>query len=192
MAKDIPKTPLKDTTQIVQRNNPVLRKKAKLVPIAEIGTPKLNKIIRDMSEALATQKDGIAIAAPQIGVSLQIFVVSGALLAMADKTYTGDKKDIIFINPKIIRASKDKHDVEEGCLSVRWLYGMVNRSTRVTLKAYNEKGQLLERGASGILAQIFQHETDHLNGVLFIDSAIKTWEMTEEEIAEIVKHDHGK
>ncbi len=182
----------KDTTHIVQRDNPVLRKKAKSVAIAEIGTLKINKIIKDMSSALATQKDGIAIAAPQIGVSLQIFVVSGILLSMADKTYTGDKKDIVFINPKIIRASKDKHEVEEGCLSVRWLYGMVKRSTRVSLKAYNENGQLLERGASGILAQIFQHETDHLNGVLFIDSAIKTWEMTEEEIAEIVKHEHEK
>jgi len=188
MAKDISKISTKNSgEEIVQRDNPVLRKKAKQVALHDIGTPKINKIIKDMSVALATQKDGIAIAAPQIGVSLQIFVVSGSLLALADKTYAGNKKDLVFINPKIIRKSKDKHEVEEGCLSVRWLYGMVPRSTRATLKAYNEKGQLIERGASGILAQIFQHETDHLNGILFIDSAVKTWEMTDEEIAEIQK-----
>ena len=61
--------------------------------------------------------------------------------------------------------------MEEGCLSVRWLYGQVDRSERVTLRAYDEKGKKLERGASGLLAQIFQHEVDHLDGILFTDKA---------------------
>lgn len=171
--------------EIVQKEDSVLRQKAKPVDVDKINSPEIKEIIQNMRIALATQKDGIAIAAPQIGVSLRIFVVSGALLAMADKDYTGEKTDLIFINPEILKASKQKHEVEEGCLSVRWLYGKIKRSVRVTLRAYNEKGEKIERGASGLLAQIFQHETDHLNGILFTDEAKEVWEMSEEEIADI-------
>ena len=77
--------------------------------------------------------------------------------------------------------------MEEGCLSVRWLYGKVKRSVRVTLSAQDDTGKKIERGASGLLAQIFQHEVDHLDGVLFIDKASDVWEMTEEEIKELQK-----
>ena len=182
------KTP-KETKEpeIVQRESPVLRLKAISVDPNQIGSSALNTIIDNMRTALSSQKDGIAIAAPQIGVSLKIFVVSGALLAMADKNYSGPKTDLIFINPEITRRSKDKMEVEEGCLSVRWLYGKLKRSSRVTLKAINEKGDSIERGASGLLAQIFQHEVDHLEGVLFTDKAKEVWEMTDEEIAELKK-----
>ena len=170
---------------IVQKEDPVLRGKAKEVPVADITSKAIKDIIRDMRIALASQKDGVAIAAPQIGKSLRIFVVSGELLAKADKTYTGSPTDLIFINPTIVRRSKEKMEVEEGCLSVRWLYGTINRAARVTLRAYDENGQKIERGASGLLAQIFQHETDHLEGTLFIDHADEIWEMTDEEIAEL-------
>jgi peptide deformylase len=174
-------------TKIVQREDPILRNKAKNVPIHDIGTPRIQKIIADMTAAMALQKDGIAIAAPQIGESLRIFVVSGSLLKQADKTYRGDGSDLVFINPELTRRSRDKKEVEEGCLSVRWLYGKVPRSTRVTLKGWNEKGEKIERGASGLLAQIFQHECDHLEGVLFTDKARELWEMSAEEIAELSK-----
>jgi len=170
------------TPEILQQDNPVLRKKAKLVELDMIGSPELAKIFDDMRTAMNTQKDGVAIAAPQIGVSLQIFMVSGAVLSRADKDYKGDGKDLIFINPVITKYSREKKEVEEGCLSVRWLYGHIKRATRVTLVALNENGEEIERGASGLLAQIFQHETDHLKGTLFIDKADEVWEMTEEEI----------
>ncbi len=172
---------------IVQKENPVLRETAKEVPVADITSKKIKDLIKDMRVALASQKDGVAIAAPQIGASLRLFVVSGALLAQADKSYTGSPTDLIFINPVIIRRSKEKTEVEEGCLSVRWLYGTIKRSARVTLQAYDEKGAKIERGASGLLAQIFQHETDHLEGTLFTDHANEVWEMTDEEIAELQK-----
>ena len=172
---------------IVQRDQPVLRQMAKPVAISEIGSKKINDIIADMKAAMAEQKDGIAIAAPQIGVSLQIFVISGQLLKQADKTYTGDGSDLVFINPEIIKLSKERKEVEEGCLSVRWLYGKIKRSVRATIRAYNEKGEKIERGASGLLAQIFQHETDHLKGVLFIDNAKEVWEMSDEEVRELQK-----
>ena len=172
---------------IVQRDNPVLRKIAKEVPVSDIGSKKINDLILEMCEALASQKDGVAIAAPQVGASLRIFVVAGGLLAQADKSYSGPTTDLVFINPVIIRRSKEKKEVEEGCLSVRWLYGAINRSARVTLQANDQTGEKIERGASGLLAQIFQHETDHLDGTLFTDNAKEVWEMTDEEIAELQK-----
>jgi peptide deformylase len=80
-------------------------------------------------------------------------------------------KDLVFINPVISKLSREKHEVPEGCLSVRWLYGKTIRSKKVTVTAYDENGKKFIRGASGLLAQIFQHETDHLKGILFIDYA---------------------
>ncbi|MFA6294880.1 MAG: peptide deformylase [Candidatus Paceibacterota bacterium] len=174
--------------EIVQKEDPILRETAKHIPVSEIGSEKINKIIQDMSAAMDKQKDGIAIAAPQIGVNMRIFVISGKLLGIADKTYKGDGSNMVFINPEFIKTSKEKKEVEEGCLSVRWLYGKVRRSVRVTLRAYDEKGKKIERGASGILAQIFQHEVDHLEGVLFTDKAKEVWEMSPEEIAELQKN----
>ena len=149
-------------TEILERNAPLLREKAKSVPIKSIGSKKIRDILYRMREALHAEEDGAAIAAPQIGESLRIFVVSKKIT----KT-----KDLVFINPEIIKASKKKKKVEEGCLSIRWLYGQVKRSEKVTIRAYGETGKQFERGASGLLAQIFQHEMDHLDGILFIDKA---------------------
>lgn len=160
---------------IVQKEDPVLRLVAKPVPAALFDTPKLRKILRDMKAALASQDDGVAIAAPQIGVSLRIFVVSGRVFEMLypDKEDAGDKKfpDVVFINPSIVKTSKEREEMEEGCLSVRYLYGKISRAKRVKIRAQNEKGGGFELEGSGLIAQIFQHEYDHLDGKLFIDSA---------------------
>lgn len=162
-----------------------MREVARSIPKEEISSERIQKIINEMSSAMVVQKDGIAIAAPQIGENLRIFVVSGKLLSQVDKSHKGGDKDLVFINPEIIKLSKEKKDVEEGCLSVRWLYGKVRRSVRATITAFNEKGEKIERGASGVLAQVFQHEVDHLNGILFTDKAKEVWEMTEEEVKEL-------
>jgi len=165
----------------------ILRGTTKEVPVDKITTPKIKKIIKEMSLALGSQDDGVALAAPQIGYPLSIFIVSGRIF---DKDFLEgsrfgesleeeikkkiEKKafpDIIFINPKISKLSRKKEWLLEGCLSVRWLYGKVERSQKATLTAYDEKGKKFTRGASGLLAQIFQHEIDHLKGVLFIDHA---------------------
>lgn len=167
--------------KIVQKEEKVLRQIAKEIKITEIKKPKIQKILKEMSEALKNQDDGVAIAAPQIGYSMQIFVVSGKIFE-ADfgknkeeiKT-TGSNnhlyKDLVFINPKISRLSRAKEWLPEGCLSVRWLYGNTFRSKKATVTAYDENGKKFTRGASGLLAQIFQHETDHLKGILFTDHA---------------------
>ncbi len=162
---------------ILQKENKVLRYKALPVPIKQITSPKIQELITDMKKALASQDDGVAIAAPQIGSSYRIFVVSGKIFdpEFGEENYTGKNlsryEDLVFINPEFVKLSKKKTLLPEGCLSVRWLYGDVERSTQATVKAYNERGELFTRGASGLLAQIFQHEIDHLEGILFIDKA---------------------
>ncbi len=173
---------------ILQKEETVLRQVAKDVLIEEINTPKIKKVLKEMSEALKSQDDGVAIAAPQIGYSVRIFLVSGKVfekdfLKERDDRISGKQKidevtkiekelkDLVFINPVISKLSKEKSWVPEGCLSVRWLYGKTHRSKKATVVAYNENGKKFQMGGSGLLAQIFQHETDHLNGILFTDHA---------------------
>lgn len=170
---------------IVQTGDPVLRELAQPVAISDISSERFKKTIADMKLALDSQDDGVAIAAPQIGVPLRIFVVSAkALREINDayaKKYAGSPDYLIFINPTITKLSRTRTDLDEGCLSVRWLYGKVSRSNKATLQAYDEKGEKIERGASGLLAQIFQHETDHLDGILFTDKATQLEEIKPEE-----------
>ena len=166
---------------IVQSEDKVLRKISERVPISAITKPKIQKIISDMGEALDSQYDGVAIAAPQIGESLRIFVVSGKIFdedfvrgKMGKNNYSHLKninQNMVFINPIIKKISKDRKLMVEGCLSVRPMYGKVRRATRVTIEAYNEHGHKFVKEGTGLLAHIFQHETDHLDGVLFIDKA---------------------
>jgi len=168
--------------KILQKEDPVLRRKAADVPVREIRSAKIQKILAEMSASLASQHDGVAIAAPQIGYSVRIFVVSGKIfekdfgkpkeVSMVEPALPKEEpKDLIFINPKISKLSRGKEWMPEGCLSVRWLYGKTYRSKKALVTAYNEHGKKFSRGASGLLAQVYQHETDHLNGVLFIDHA---------------------
>lgn len=165
---------------IIQKENPLLRERAQEINIEDIKSRKIETIIRRMEKALDKEEDGIAIAAPQIGESLRIFVVSKKVFEIMDEEkdptikMNGEKqeyKNLIFINPEIIKTSKEQMLVEEGCLSVRWLYGQVKRAKKVMVKAYNQDGKLFTFGASGLMAQVFQHEIDHLEGVLFIDKA---------------------
>jgi len=160
---------------IVQKDELVLREIAEEVPVGNITSPKIQKVIKDMREALIPHKDGVAIAAPQIGVPLRIFVVAGYIFdgeAFAEDDKSKAKtKDMVFINPVLTKLSKKKTAMMEGCLSVRFVYGEVRRSTKATVTAWDESGKKITRGASGLLAQIFQHEVDHLSGILFTDKA---------------------
>lgn len=149
---------------ILDKEAKVLRQKASPVPLKEIGTKKLGDIIARMKKAVQAEDDGVAIAAPQIGASLRVFAVKGGVIPRFPESK-------VFINPEILKVSKKKHKVEEGCLSVRWFYGAVDRHEKITISAWDEKGKKNTFGASGLLAQIFQHEIDHLDGILFIDKA---------------------
>lgn len=170
---------------IIQDGDPVLRKEAKAVPEKLFGSAELFRLVADMAEALDAEPDGVALAAPQVGVSWRLFIVridrtlplKPAALGAAGSGELPAKPEVVapkvevYINPEIIRRSRKKQESDEGCLSVRGMYGTTKRAERATVRAQRPDGSTFERGAGGVLAQIFQHEMDHLNGVLFIDHA---------------------
>ncbi len=158
-------------TIILQQDAPELRRVAELVPTSEFGKPKLKNIINELKAALVAEADGVAIAAPQLGINQQIFVVSQRALGKVAVA------DLVFINPTIIKQAKQTKLLEEGCLSVRWVYGLVRRATKVSVSAYDIAGKKFTYHGSGLLAQIFQHEIDHLRGILFIDQATRVTEV---------------
>jgi peptide deformylase len=162
--------------EILQKDDPQLRKTAEEVPLEEIGGEKINKILIEMAETLDKCEDGVALAAPQIGILLRMFVISPKAFLIQEPPEENLKKKkesnkLIYINPVITKKSVKKVVLDEGCLSVRGIFGKIKRHDKVTITAYDERGNKFTRGASGLLAEIFQHETDHLDGVLFIDSA---------------------
>lgn len=152
--------------KIVSKGHPALSTVARNIEIEEIGTSKLNKIIQTMREELDSQDDGVAIAAPQIGETIRMFVVAPEAFHKNTKNF-----QTVYINPRILKTSKEKEYMLEGCLSVRWLYGDVERAKQVMIESLDETGKRHVRGASGLMAQIFQHEIDHLDGILFDSKA---------------------
>ena len=162
---------------LVPENHPALHAVAAEVTPEELRDGTVTKIVRDMKAALKTYSvDGfvaVAIAAPQIGVSKRIFLIE-------DQSDDRDSlPSFVAINPTIVKSSKKTHLVGEGCLSIPEYYGEVVRHKNVTLRATDEHGIEFERGAGGILAQIIQHENDHLDGILFTDRAEKVWHKDE-------------
>jgi len=167
-------------TSITKAPAAVLRIPAKPIKIVD---KKIRSIIADMDKTLITQKDpeGVGLAAPQIGLPLQIFLI----LPRTGSTKSAGTQ--VFINPQITHLSKDtispngKDALLEGCLSIPNYYAHVRRSKSITLKYLtlqdpkNLEGEPVEitRTFSGFPAQIIQHEFDHLNGVLFIDRVLE-------------------
>ena len=145
---------------ITKLGEEVLRKKAE--PVAEVND-EIRKLADDMLETMI-DADGVGLAAPQVGLSLRMFV------AMAD-----DDVKRVFINPQIIKTSEEVADYEEGCLSIPQVYESITRPVRVTVQALNEKGRPFTLEADGLLARIIQHEYDHLDGILYIDRGDKAF-----------------
>lgn len=172
--------------KIVNKGHPALSAKARPIAKEEFGSAKLNAVIKLMREQLKSQDDGVAIAAPQVGESLRLFVVSPNAFHGNQKTGP-ENRQTVYINPKIIKFSKDKKFMLEGCLSVRWLYGEVERAKQIMIESHDEHGKLHVRGAGGLMAQIFQHEIDHLDGILFDSKAKNLQDMPPEEINKNIK-----
>ena len=145
--------------KLVPENHPALHQIAEEVTKEELADGTITKLVKDMRAALKTYNvDGfiaVAIAAPQIGVSKRVFLIE-------DQSENGDRlPNIVAINPTITKVSKKTELVGEGCLSVPEYYGLVRRHKNVTMRALDENGNEFERGAGGLLAQIFQHENNH-------------------------------
>jgi len=151
---------------IVKHPDPVLREKAKPVPQV---TPNIQKLLSDMAETMY-DAPGVGLAAPQIGISKRVIVVD-----------VGDEHGLIeMVNPEILEADGEQLG-PEGCLSIPGLQGDVRRKDRIKVKGLDRNGNEFVVDASGFLARAFQHEIDHLNGVLFIDIADRVYEPSRDE-----------
>lgn len=170
-------------SEIVQDGAPVLREIASPAPEKLFSSAELARIIGDMETALDGQPEGVALAAPQIGVSYRIFIVRKDRALPINAAPSAAPSDLpapqevlasqveVYINPEIVKTSRRRAKMDEGCLSVRGVYGTTKRHERVTIRARRPDGSRFELGRGGVMAQIFEHEVDHLNGVLFTDHA---------------------
>ena len=152
---------------IIAYGDPVLRKKA--VEIDE-DYPDLNSLLEDMFETMYNSQ-GVGLAAPQIGLSIRIFIVDAAPFVDEDEEDVEGLRDFkrVFINPIIIEETGKEWKFEEGCLSIPGIREDVSRQPDLIVEYYNEKFELIEEKLTGLPARIVQHEYDHIEGVLFTD-----------------------
>ncbi len=145
---------------VLHEPNEQLRIKSDAVSDDRIVTPEMKLLIEELKETMALE-NGVGIAAPQIGVHDRVIIAET------------DGRPVAYINPEITERSFRMVDSEEGCLSVPGCWGIVKRHRSVGVKATTETGEKIGIKAQGLLAIIFQHEIDHLDGILFIDRAEK-------------------
>lgn len=172
-----------------EEENKILRTISKEIQKDKFKTKEIQKIIDDLFEFTIHQPDGAGLSAPQIGINKRIFIINPKMLdfdkdvkdILKDKT----KENYVFINPRIIKYSKETAELEEGCFSVRWQYGFVTRPKKIKMEYYNFQGEKKEIELSDFLSAVAQHEIDHLNGILFIDKARDIHRLSDEEIEKI-------
>jgi peptide deformylase len=163
--------------KIARMGHPVLRAKARALPPSEIRTPKVQQLIDDMFETMK-EYQGVGLAAPQVHEGLRIFVAGFPPRKDADVDDDDDREDrddgedvplMALINPEIEMSSRDVVEDWEGCLSIPDIRGRVPRARHIVVRAFDRTGKKIEMPASGFTARVIQHETDHLDGVLFFD-----------------------
>jgi len=161
------------TRNIVTLPEPVLRRKAR--PVTEFGA-ELQSLINDMVETMR-EAPGVGLAAPQVNIPERLIVVE-----YGDEEEDEDgnviekpKKLYVMANPEIVKTSEETELGIEGCLSIPGIVGEVERFSSIQIKGLNRRGRPVKLKAEGWLARIFQHEIDHLNGVLFPDRAKRVW-----------------
>ena len=157
----------------IQIGNPILRAKSKNVNLEDIPSKKIQSVILDLIDSMRNASL-VGMAAPQIGINLNVFVSEIRNTKFRKQLITDPVR--IFINPKLTYRSQRERDMNEGCGSVDHgnLFGPVKRNTMVTITAHNEHGEKFTLSAKGLLAQIMQHEYDHLQGTLCIDKFSNT------------------
>jgi peptide deformylase len=169
--------------EIVQLDNPILRKKAHRVTTFDA---KLQKLIDDMVETMLAAP-GVGLAAPQVNVPLRLLVARLSDDEESRQEYGDDAgKLYILINPEVVKASKELVEGVEACLSIPGYVGRVDRHESLTIKALDRNGKPIRVKASGWLARVFQHEMDHLDGRLYIDIAKEIWKPEAEGSRETV------
>ncbi|HLO32438.1 MAG TPA: peptide deformylase [Anaerolineales bacterium] len=162
--------------KIVTLPETVLRRKAHAVVKFDKD---LQTVIDDMIETMR-EAPGVGLAAPQIGLSERIVVIEYFEHQEDEEKEDAPKKVWAVLNPEIVKSSEEKLMGVEGCLSIPGLVGEVERNTAIQIKGLNRHGKPMKIKAEGWLARIFQHEIDHLNGVLFTDRATRVWKPQDE------------
>lgn len=163
---------------IVQTGNPVLRARAKDVPVEQIATPEFQQLVASMTDAMR-KAPGVGLAAPQLGVSLRVLVLEDPEALQASLTpQERDERERrpvplrVIINPTLTPVGEERVTFFEGCLSVAGFAGLVERWREVEVSGLDEKGQSQTWRVRGWPARILQHEVDHLDGALYIDRMI--------------------
>ena len=150
--------------KVARMGHPVLRAKARVIEKANIKSPAIQKLIDDMIDTMV-EYHGVGLAAPQVHESVRIFV---AALDPGDEG-AEPPDPVVIINPEIAIVGSDVVDDWEGCLSIPVLRGRVPRAREIRVRAFDRKGERMELHAHDFPARVIQHETDHLDGVLFLD-----------------------
>lgn len=145
---------------VTGKDTKVLRRQAK--DVKKIDGDVL-ELVRDMQETLAATDNGIGLAAPQVGESLRLFIIHPHLAAEEAEGHE------VYINPEITKASRKTVEEEEGCLSIPGKWDVIARPQKVTVKAQDEYGNSFKVTGKGLLARLFRHEVDHLQGILYLD-----------------------
>jgi peptide deformylase len=162
--------------KIVTLPEAVLRRKAHAVTKVDKN---LQTVIDDMVETMR-DAPGVGLAAPQIGLSERIIVVEYFEREEDEEKEEAPKKVWALLNPEIVKSSEETVTGVEGCLSIPGLVGEVERHAAIHVKGLNRHGKPVKIKAEGWLARIFQHEIDHLNGILFPDRATRVWKPEDE------------
>ena len=152
--------------KVARMGHPVLRAKALAIQRAEIKSPAVQRLIDDLIETMV-EYHGVGLAAPQVHQGLRIFVAS--LDVEDEDKHDSDPQPIALVNPEISLVGSDVVEDWEGCLSIPDVRGRVPRAREIRLRAIDRNGERLELRAHDFPARVMQHETDHLDGVLFFD-----------------------
>jgi peptide deformylase len=154
--------------KVARMGHPVLRAKANPIDPAEIRSPRIQQLIDDMFETMK-EYQGVGLAAPQVHEGLRLFVAGFAPPRDENEDDRGRVPMMALINPEITIVGEATEDDWEGCLSIPDIRGRVPRARQIVVQAWDRRGKRLELRASGFTARVIQHETDHLDGVLFFD-----------------------
>jgi peptide deformylase len=152
--------------KVAHMGHPVLRAKARPIEAAEIRAPGLQELIDDMFETMA-EYQGVGLAAPQVHASVRLFVAG--FPEPDDDDEEPGVPQMALINPEITVVGRDVDEDWEGCLSIPDIRGRVPRAKQIVVRAYDRTGKRIEMKVSNFTARVIQHETDHLDGVLFFD-----------------------
>ena len=163
--------------EIITLPHPTLRRKAHKVTVFD---KELQTLIKDMVETLR-DAPGVGLAAPQIDVSQRLIVVEYG----SEDDEDAPAKLYVVVNPEIVQPSEEKVMGMEACLSIPGLMGEVERHQSLVVKGQNRDGKPIKIKANGWLARIFQHEIDHLDGILYVDRATQVWQPKDNEEAEL-------